>query len=480
MVLSTSVRYNTMKASLPLTDEQRKEADRLGAEAMQLGLSGKPGEALRNLYRGMALMRGAEWTPQLELAASLQARLNHHLSPPGQTITVALRPLYSLGTVEQLLQAEIVLRPAQGEGEELPLATSTISSAKLPASIDITLPADVAGNYFVEARLRDGEGRLDSKARDAFVKTVPLRIQSLADEASKLEKRLRGLDEKKHPAMATALFALALYERVDRGETHAHRADLARAFATANEILDALEQGKDPFANKTGDFHRAYRSAVDQSLQPYRLYVPERYQSSQPAPLVVALHGMGGDENSMFDLYANGVIKREAEKRNFFVVAPKGRGPASMYRGDAERDVLDVIAEVRRTYSIDPDRIYVMGHSMGGFGSWSIAMNHPKLFAALAPFAGGGNPARMAAIRHIPQFVVHGDQDRTVPVSQSRNMVEAARKAGATVEYIEVAGGNHIDIVVPYIPAMFDFFAKHKRKPVTEVERTTPEQQGSR
>jgi predicted peptidase len=130
-----------------------------------------------------------------------------------------------------------------------------------------------------------------------------------------------------------------------------------------------------------------------------------------------------------------------------------------MYRGAAERDVLEVIAEIRRDYRIDPDRIYLMGHSMGEFGTWSIAMNHPDLFAALGSFAGGGNPAGMDKIKHIPQYVVHGDNDKTVSVRMSRVMVEAAKKAGAKVVYVEVPGGSHIDIVVPQLGPMLDFFA---------------------
>ncbi len=56
-----------------------------------------------------------------------------------------------------------------------------------------------------------------------------------------------------------------------------------------------------------------------------------------------------------------------------------------MYRGSAEQDVLDVLAEVRRDYKIDSSRIYLMGHSMGGYGTWSVAIAHPELFAALRP-----------------------------------------------------------------------------------------------
>ena len=86
----------------------------------------------------------------------------------------------------------------------------------------------------------------------------------------------------------------------------------------------------------------------------------------------------------------NGELKRQGERVGFIVVCPKGRDTASMYRGSAEQDVIDVLAEVRRDYKVDAARIYLMGHSMGGYGTWSVAMNHPEVFAALGPISGGG------------------------------------------------------------------------------------------
>jgi predicted peptidase len=208
---------------------------------------------------------------------------------------------------------------------------------------------------------------------------------------------------------------------------------------------------------------RAYRSKVDNTLQPYRLYVPDSYDKNKPVPLLIALHGMGGDENSLFDRYKSEVLQEQAAKHGYIVAAPKGREPASMYRGSAERDVLDVLADVRASYIIDPDRIYMTGHSMGGYGTWSIAMNHPDVFAGLAPVAGGGNAAGMEKIKHIPQIVFHGDNDKTVNVQQSRSMVEAAKKLSVNVKYVETPGGNHNDVFVPAVPQMFEFFNQHRR-----------------
>ena len=69
----------------------------------------------------------------------------------------------------------------------------------------------------------------------------------------------------------------------------------------------------------------------------------------------------------------------------------------------------------------------------------------------------------MAKIHHIPQYVVHSDDDRTVPVTQSRNMVEAGKKAGTEIVYVEVPGGSHVSVAAPAFAAMLDFFAGHKK-----------------
>src|SRR5262249_26640193 len=144
-------------------------------------------------------------------------------------------------------------------------------------------------------------------------------------------------------------------------------------FAAAGAMLDDLAAGREPFSGKHGDFRRAYRSAVDNTLQPYRLFVPDAYDNSRDFPLVVALHGSGGDENDFFDSYQEAPLKPEAQRLGFLVVCPKGREPNSGYRGAAERDVFDVLTEVRRAYRIDSRRIYLMGHSMGAYATWRLA-----------------------------------------------------------------------------------------------------------
>ena len=145
----------------------------------------------------------------------------------------------------------------------------------------------------------------------------------------------------------------------------------------------------------------------------------------------------------------------------YFAKYSSGR---KMTRGTpSDSTTATALADVQQTYHVDSTRIYLMGHSMGGYGTWSIAMNHPDIFAALGPISGGGAAAGMAKISHIPEYVTHGDDDRTVPVTQSRTMVEAGRKASAEIDYVEVPGGSHSGVAAGAIAPMFDFFVKQHK-----------------
>ena len=456
LVLRTSVGYRTQRASRPLTDDQKKEADRLEAAAQSANQAGNYGDAIRHLYHGLAVMNDVPWTPTVEAASAYQAKADHAIISPAGTVVVQLKPLFQPDAAAEPLTVSLVLRDAHGDNEKV-----ILEPRKLDSTLTAKLPAGVTGNYFLETRLTSPTPAA-AKSKAYFVKSTPVHIEDLSGDVARLRTKFSTVP-KNAPAAATAEYALALYEHADRGEANPHHIDFSKEFTAAQTVADALAAGRDPFAGQHGDVHRAYRSTVDNTLQPYRIFIPDNYDGTAPAPLVVALHGMGGDENSMFDAYGAGAIKREAARTGLMVVCPKGRDSASMYQGTAETDVLDVLAQVRRDLKIDPARIYLMGHSMGGFGTWSIAMRHPDIWAALGPISGGANPAGVAAIKNIPEYVVHGDNDKTVNIMMSRVMVQAAKKAGANVTFVEVPGGSHTDVVVPQFAPMFDFLVKQKK-----------------
>ena len=102
-------------------------------------------------------------------------------------------------------------------------------------------------------------------------------------------------------------------------------------------------------------------------------------------------------------------------------------------------------------------------------------MSHPDVFAAIAPVSGGSNtPAGMSRIAHIPEIVVHGDHDPTVPVERSRAMVEMGKKLGIELKYVEVPGGDHGSVVSPTFKEVFDWFDTHRRK-TAEVKAAAAE-----
>jgi predicted esterase len=474
-VLRVSVGYGTLKNTpsvmAKLTPEARAEVDRLEAMARAANTEGKYGDALKHLYHAMALMRGNEWTAANALAPSLTVKLERQMLDPGETVSLKVGQIFSLDeTLTGKLTARIAL--VKMKGDELVKELKTLDAIDAdfiahPLLAEIGMPEVETGNYRVALQFKLPSG-------DPVVKYATVHIErGLAADfatakarATKLEAALKA----KHQdalaaAVPSAAYRISLFELARAGEINFERIDFRDALKEANSMLDALSAANDPFSARHGEFKKAYLSAVDNTLQPYQMFVPSGYDKSKPFPLIIALHGMGGDENSYFAAYGQGAFKTEAEKHGYIVACPKGRKPASMYVGDAEKDVMDVLAEVRRAYNIDPDRIYLTGHSMGGFGTWSVAMDHPDVFAALAPISGGANnPASMSKIAHIPTLVVHGDNDPTVPVERSRVMVAMGKKLGTEIKYIEVPGGDHGSVVAPNFPAVFDWFDSHKRK----------------
>jgi predicted peptidase len=105
--------------------------------------------------------------------------------------------------------------------------------------------------------------------------------------------------------------------------------------------------------------------------------------------------------------------------------------------------VLRAIDQLKKDYRVDPKRLYLMGLSMGGFGTWDAIQRRPETFAAAVPICGGGDSNAVAAIAKLPIWVFHGEKDSVVPVRMSREMVEALKAAGGSPRYTEYPGVDH-------------------------------------
>jgi predicted peptidase len=191
---------------------------------------------------------------------------------------------------------------------------------------------------------------------------------------------------------------------------------------------------------------RTFRSAAGEL--PYRLFVPKGYDAARSYPLVLYLHGGGGVGRDNVAQISGGNrpgtrlwISADLQARHpNFVLVPQAVDKAWPPRAEL---VVDLIASLRREFNLDGSRLYVTGQSMGGFGTWDVILRWPGLFAAAVPLCGGGRPAAVEAIRHLPIWVFHGALDQTVSVDRSREMVEALRKIGSQVKYTEYPSVGH-------------------------------------
>jgi len=230
--------------------------------------------------------------------------------------------------------------------------------------------------------------------------------------------------------------------------------------------LRTLRAGKDPYKHRNGAILRAHYSDIDDTLQPFSIAVPRSYDGTRAFPLIIRLHAHG-----WFRPFQG---HPASQVQQALVLSPHGRGSTD-YMHIGERDVLAALETTRRVYNIDDDRVYLMGHSMGGTGCWQLAAHHPELFAAIAPTAGNTDhtvweekwgwdapesyllPVRRklemaldpityaANLKDVPVFCAHGANDPIVPVEHSRNMVRKLRELGCAVRYEELPDVEHGD-----------------------------------
>ena len=445
--------------------------------------AGRSGEFRRLLAQATALLQGREWTDELEYASSLVLRGEEICLDSGRPAVFRLAQIFAprLGfkgtpTVRVALHKRVLtLQGFQWGDKILDVPTAGGVSRDLldaPYRIELEAKSVPDGTYILRAEVFDQD-----KPVGAAGCTVDLR-SGLAPRLAAIETELgkiSGFDDRR----PDVLYPLEFIRSVNRGKRQIGNFPVAERLAAAESVLASLKAGRDPLAGKTGDMERHYRLEGADEILPYRVYVPTKYDGRTAYPLIIALHGLGGDESNFFDGY-NKVLPPLAEARGYLVAVPSGFGPDGFYGmvvpGSStdpgtlrkleysEKDVLQVLARMRKDYVVDASRIYLMGHSMGAVGTWHLGAKYPDIWAALAPFAGFGVPATVAAMKHIPEIVVHGSADALLPVAFSQAMVAEMKRLGVEHKYIEVAGGDHNNIVSPNFAAVLDFFDAHRKK----------------
>lgn len=176
-------------------------------------------------------------------------------------------------------------------------------------------------------------------------------------------------------------------------------AALDRGLARAKE----LGTRRASWPKQKGLLVRAYRSRVDDSVQPYGLSIPASYDGRKPVRLDVVLHGRGGTLNEVSFIAAHDSTKPVPASQDYIQLDVFGR-INNAYRWAGETDVFEAIASVQKRYKIDPRRIVLRGFSMGGAGTWHIGLQYPDRWAAIEAGAGFTETKRYAKLQTVPPY----------------------------------------------------------------------------
>ena len=205
----------------------------------------------------------------------------------------------------------------------------------------------------------------------------------------------------------------------------------------------------------------------------YWLYLPPEYdaQSDKRWPLILFLHGFGERGDSFADLERvklHGIphVLESGKDLPFIIVSPQCSQQSwwTLQLGTLKALLDSIMAQ----YPVNPTQVYLTGLSMGGYGSWSLGIAYPELFAAVAPVCGGGVTSEVAVLKSTPVWAFHGAKDDVVLPHRSQDMVNALQKAGGDARLTIYPDANHNSWTSTYDnPELYDWFLAHEKSTIT-------------
>ncbi len=242
---------------------------------------------------------------------------------------------------------------------------------------------------------------------------------------------------------------------------------------------------------------RKYHFADTNEELPYALFVSSKVSKDKKAPLIVALHGVFGDGNALL----RGSALDLAEEGGYLLVGPmgynpqgwygspvivmnggpgKGKGPGAAKGGPpptpeppnlaelSEKDVMNVLAIMRKEFNVDDKRTYLMGHSMGGAGALFLGPKYVDQWAAVASMAPAAflmQPESLTPVKDkMPLLLAHGDADTVVPIDVGRRWAKTATDLKMKdFKYMELPGADHGTVITQSMPEIFKFFKERTR-----------------
>lgn len=211
----------------------------------------------------------------------------------------------------------------------------------------------------------------------------------------------------------------------------------------------------------------AEKETVIKEKLSYYLYYPQGYVSNpdKKFPILLFLHGGGESGGNLPALKKNGPPKLIVEGKQFpfLILAPQNPFEKKWWNVRAVNQLLDSIVANNR---VDRNRIYLTGLSRGGGAAWEMAVQYPEKFAAMAVVC-GMTPVPYASWidKEMPIWVFHGEEDKSIPISESEEMVKALKKGGHHVRFTRYPGVGHNSWIQAYATEeLYEWFMEQERK----------------
>jgi predicted peptidase len=196
----------------------------------------------------------------------------------------------------------------------------------------------------------------------------------------------------------------------------------------------------------------------------FLLFLPKAFgQPEQKFPLILFLHGSGerGDDLAKVKKYGPPHVVEQQDDFPFIVLSPQCP-PSERWSVDLVNALLD---EALEQLPVDTERVYLTGLSMGGFGTWKLALAHPERFAAIAPVSGAGTLEDICRLKGMPIWIFHGAKDDIIPLSESQRMADALKRRGNDVKLTIYPEAGHDAWTETYAnPELYTWFLQHTRR----------------
>jgi predicted esterase len=350
-------------------------------------------------------------------------------------LTVGATVMYTDSTLTAARTLTVRVLDERGReltGGRMLVPANAVSGHEARLRLDAGAFVQAPGRYTIEATL---PGAATPRVTEVFVLAEP--AQAIR---TRLDRELNGLPPTADQQAVAAVRARIglIVEQPSESNSAQFVADPAALARQTESEVRALARGQRPFELRVGDHWRVIVGPDGQI--PIRVYAPRSVATGARMPVVIALHGAGGDENMFLEGYGNGRLRELADSVDFILLSP---ATMAFARNPAALD--SALAVLEREYVIDRGTVYLLGHSVGGAATIQLASAKSDQVRAAAVIAGAGSVPTGRSLP--PTFFQAAEVDLVIPATRVRAAFEQFRAAGYVAEYGQATGWGHTLVV---------------------------------